>query len=29
MGGPIGELFIDINLSGAIQMIMLGFIGGF
>ena len=28
MGGPIWELFIDIHLSGAIQIILLGFIGG-
>jgi len=28
MGGPIAELFINIHLSGAIQMVLLGFIGG-
>ena len=28
MGGPLGELFITIHLSTAIQMVLLGFIGG-
>ncbi len=28
MGGPIGELFINIHLSSAIQVVLLGFIGG-
>jgi uncharacterized membrane protein YfcA len=28
MGGPIGELFINIHFSTAIQMVLLGFIGG-
>ena len=28
MGGPIGELFINIHLWSAIQISLLGFIGG-
>jgi uncharacterized membrane protein YfcA len=28
MGGPIGELFINIHFSTAVQMVLLGFIGG-
>jgi len=28
MGGPIAELFINIHLASAIQIVMLGFIGG-
>jgi uncharacterized protein len=28
MGGPLSELFINIHLSSAIQIVLLGFIGG-
>lgn len=28
MHGPLGQMFIDISFSGALQIVLIGFIGG-